>query len=83
MDMLGRRSGRADYFWSCVMRRSTFDQQESSWNLPAEALDAGGQNDAYERDRWPTAGELLFETGIVLAVALGTGVVIQLVIGVG
>src|ERR1700722_11616743 len=65
----------------CVMQRNTFDRSETVWNWPAEALRAAEFDGADEVDRWPTAGELFFEAGIVLAVALGAGVIVELVMG--
>jgi hypothetical protein len=63
------------------MYRSTFDPQDAPGNSPAETLRAAERKSAQEVERWPTPGELFFEAGIVLAVALGAGVVIQLVMG--
>ena len=63
------------------MQRSTFDPQDASWNSPAETLRATERESEQEIERLPTPGELFFETGVVLAVALGAGVVVQLIMG--
>lgn len=68
-----RTNGR----WEYDMQRSTFDPQDT-WNARSETLRVAEQERADETDRWPTLGELFLETGVVLTVALGAGVVIEL-----
>jgi hypothetical protein len=63
------------------MQRSTFDPQDESWNSPSTTLRAAEREGAQEMERWPTPGELFLETGIVLAVALGVGLAIDLIMG--
>ena len=63
------------------MWRSTFNPNDSSWNASAEKLRTAEQERAYQTEDWPTPGELFFETGVVLAIALGVSFVAQLLIG--
>ena len=63
------------------MRRSAFDLQDATWNSPSETLSTAEREWVQEIESRPTPGELFFEAGIVLAVALGFGVAIQLVMG--
>jgi hypothetical protein len=63
------------------MQRSAFDLQDATWNSPSETLSTAEREWVQEIGSWPTPRELFFEAGIVLAVALGSGVAIQLVMG--
>lgn len=63
------------------MQRSTFDLQDTSWISPSQTLRPAERECAQKIESWPTPGELFFEAGIVLTVALGAGVAIQLIMG--
>ena len=67
--------------WEYYMDWSAFGQQDATWNSPSEILSTAERECGQELESWPTPGEVFFEAGIVLAVALGSGVVIQLVMG--
>lgn len=63
------------------MQRIISEPQNAPRNSLAETLPATGTKCAQEIVNSPTPGELFFEAGIVLAVALGAGLVVQLVLG--
>lgn len=63
------------------MQRSNFNPHDSSWNVLAAKSRAAEQARAQPTENCPTPGELFLEAGIVLAVALGMGVVAGLVAG--
>lgn len=63
------------------MRPNTFHPENSPWDTPAEKLSAAEQERAHDNDTPPTPGDLFFETGIILAVALGAGFAVQLFLG--
>ena len=63
------------------MQRSTFDPQDTSWVSLSQTLPAAERERAQEIENWPTAGEMLFEAGVVLAVALGAAVVVEFIMG--
>jgi hypothetical protein len=63
------------------MQRTVSEPQDAPRKSPAKTLPATVHEDAQEIEGPPTPGELFFETGIVLAVALGAGAVVQLVLG--
>ena len=63
------------------MQRRAFDPQDASCDSPAQTPRAADGESTQGIDRWPTPGEVFFEAGVVLAVALGASVVIQLIMG--
>jgi hypothetical protein len=63
------------------MQRIISDPQDAPRNSPTEKLLLTVREGVEEFERPPTPRELFFEAGIVLAIALGAGVVVQLVLG--
>jgi hypothetical protein len=61
------------------MQRSTFDPQQTFGNSAPEALRATERQGTEEIDQSPTPERLFLEAGIVLAVALGAGLIVELV----
>jgi hypothetical protein len=67
--------------WERDMQQSAFDPQDESWNSPSKTLRTAERDGAQEMETWPTPGELFLQTGIVLAVALGVVLAIDLIMG--
>jgi hypothetical protein len=63
-----------------AMWRHALEDVEQSWNAP-ELSDVSVRDGQEDIEKWPTPAELYFQTGIVLALALGADVVVQLVLG--
>ena len=67
------------------MQRTIFERQDAPRNSPAATTHVAVREHAREFaakiKQPPTPRELFFEAGIVLAVALATGVAVQLVLG--
>ena len=63
------------------MQRIIFEPQDARRISPATSGRENAQEFAAEIKQPPTPGELFFEAGIVLAVALGAGVAVQLIMG--
>jgi hypothetical protein len=61
------------------MQRSTFDPQQTFGNSAPGASRAAEYGGAEEIDQSPTPERLFLEAGIVLAVALGAGLIVELV----
>jgi hypothetical protein len=60
------------------MQRNIVHLQQGFWTSPSGALRAAGREHPPEADNWPTPGTLFLEAGLVLAVALGASVIIEL-----
>jgi hypothetical protein len=63
------------------MQRIISELLDARRKSPAKTMHAAVRESAQEIEGPPTPGELFFETGIVLTVALGAGIIVQLVMG--
>jgi hypothetical protein len=63
------------------MQRIISDPQDAPGNSAAENMRAATRDSANAFQKPPTPRELYFETGIVLAIALSAGMLVQLVMG--
>jgi hypothetical protein len=61
------------------MQRSAFDLQDASWNSPSETLSPAEREGVQEIQGGPVPEDLFLEAGIVLTVALGAALIVQLV----
>jgi hypothetical protein len=64
------------------MRRVISEPQDSARNSPAETVRATVQEKANAFERPPTPGELYFETGMVLVLALGAAVLGEFIVAI-
>jgi hypothetical protein len=64
------------------MQRIISEPQNAPCNSPAEPLPATATDRAQEIVSSPSPGELFFETGIVLAIALGAAIIGDFIAGI-
>ena len=60
--------------------RRTLESLNPRWNWPGVSSAKLSDDNPEEAERWPTASALFFESGIVLTAALGTCVVVDLLL---
>jgi hypothetical protein len=66
--------------WSVIMWQQIFAKSEPGWRTQPNVGDAQKAG-LTELEHGPRPSELFFETGMVLAAALGTALAVQLVFG--